>query len=209
VLVSIGALLISLRFVFQIWPWTFKVVSVSMSPTLEPGDAVFANRFAYWKTVPSNGDLVVFRFPTQDKNNPHYGKSFVFRVCAVAGDMVVIRNKQLFVNEVKEENPQVHFVDNEIIPKDSELIADFQQVWLAGRGSSFGMGIRDNFGPIKIPDSHVFVLGDNRDRTYDSRYWGPLPVCNIIGKATRVHPNNSDEPDGGRYMWPTAGLTTS
>lgn len=151
----------------------FKIPSGSMKETLKIGDHILVNKFIYGvklpfiqKTIipigePERGDIIVFRFP-EDPD-----KDFIKRVVGVAGDVVEIRDKDLFVNGKPADYEQAIFTDNRIIPGTIQA--------------------RDNFGPFTVPDRHVFVMGDNRDHSYDSRFWGPVDLREVKGEAFIIY----------------------
>jgi len=166
------ALLIALvirTFVVQ----AFKIPSGSMIPTLEIGDHILVNKFIYGFripytrirllpfTKPERGDVIVFVYP-EDKS-----KDFIKRVIAVGGDTVEIRDKKVFINGKPWDDPHAFFTDPRIIPR--------------------GMDPRDNFGPVKVPEGELFVMGDNRDNSRDSRYWGFVHVGEVKGKAFLIY----------------------
>ena len=142
-----------------------------MLPTIQIGDHIFVNKLAYAVRLPligtelfslrepSRGDVIVFVRP----GDP--GTDLIKRVVAVAGDTVEIRNKQLFVNGEPVSEPHAQFTDAAVIQN----------------------GPRDNLGPVVVPEGRFFVLGDNRDRSYDSRFWGFANVAAIKGKAMFVY----------------------
>jgi signal peptidase I len=144
----------------------FKIPSGSMIPTLLVGDHILVNKFVYGVKNPITGtvwiglgeperqDVVVFRYP----ENP--SQDFIKRVVGLAGDTVKIVNKQVYVNDMPVEEPFAVIMDPEVLPT-----------------------ARDNFGPITVPADAVFVLGDNRDNSHDSRFWGSVPLRDIKGKA--------------------------
>ena len=145
----------------------FKIPSGSMKPTLEIGDHLLVNKFIYGVRVPFIGqrvldfhtpqrdDVIVFIYP-QDET-----KDFIKRVKALPGERVEIRNKQLFVDGERIEDLYGHFEDE----------------------SGAMRNPRDNFQSFVVPEGHVFVMGDNRDYSHDSRFWGPVPIDDILGKA--------------------------
>jgi signal peptidase I len=153
----------------------YRIPSESMENTLLVGDFLMANKFIYGAYVPFThwrlpalreprpGDVVVLRF-TEDRR-----KIFIKRIVASGGDTVEIIAKKVFVNhaEVAEPSSAVHF-DGITIPR--------------GVGQP-----RDNFGPLLVPTGEYFVLGDNRDNSADSRYWGCVPGDLIIAKAFLIH----------------------
>ena len=166
------ALLIALfirTFVVQ----AFKIPSGSMLPTLQIGDHILVNKLAYGVRVPfleeqlarfgtpKPGDVIVFVYPVDPS------KDFIKRVVGVPGDVIEIRNKRVFVNGVPRDDPHAYFAD--------------------GQDDARGGMPRDNFGPVTVPRDHVFVMGDNRDRSYDSRFWGFVSFDEIRGKAILIY----------------------
>ena len=147
----------------------YKIPSGSMIPTLLVGDYLLANKFIYGEKVPftdkkllvlrkpEKGDIIIFPCPEE----PH--KDFIKRVVAVEGDVVEERNKRLFINGKPSGEAYVQHTDNLLL------------------------GQRDNFGPYIVPPGKVFVMGDNRDNSFDSRYWGYVDIHNIKGKAFIVY----------------------
>jgi len=146
----------------------FKIPSGSMLPTLQIGDHLLVNKFIYGLRIPFLGtrifdfhsperdDVIVFIYP-QDPS-----KDFIKRVEGLPGDRVELRNKTLFINGEKVKDPHAHY--EKISPR-------------------LARTPRDNFPPFVVPEGHVFVMGDNRDHSHDSRFWGPVPINDILGKA--------------------------
>ena len=149
----------------------FKIPSGSMEDTLLIGDHILVNKFIYGirmpfsnQTIvsisePKRGDIVVFKFPQDPKMD------FIKRVVGIPGDTVECRNKVVYVNGEPEAN--VHAVH-----KDAFIL----------RGNP-----RDNFGPIKVPENSLFVMGDNRDRSNDSRFWKFVSYSQLRGKAFMIY----------------------
>jgi signal peptidase I len=147
----------------------FNIPSGSMEPTLVVGDYLLVSRLSYtvkapftdivlfnlWEPKP--GDTVVFRFPLD------HSKDFVKRVVAKGGDTVEIRDKIVYVNGQTISVPSARFTSQADIP-------------------AF-LSPRDNFGPITVPPGSYFVMGDNRDNSFDSRFWGFVKRGDLIGKA--------------------------
>lgn len=154
----------------------YRVSSASMEGSLFEGDYIFVNKMAYdFGNEPQLGDIIVFKYP----NNPE--KEYIKRITAIGGDVVQIADKIVYVNEEVAAIP-VHsqHIDKRIIPGD--------------------LSFRDNFGPYEILPEEYFVLGDNRDDSRDSRFWGSVPHENIIGKAVFVYWSwtpNKDAPEWG------------
>jgi signal peptidase I len=136
------------------------------------GDQIIANKFIYGLRMPftnatiipisepERGDIVVFK-------PPHKKVDYIKRVVGVAGDIIQIKNKILFVNGKKVVNGYERHVDSRIY-------------------SSIDTN-RDNFGPYKIPDNSLFMMGDNRDNSDDSRFWGTVNLSNVKGKAMIIY----------------------
>jgi signal peptidase I len=141
----------------------YRVSSSSMEDALLEGDYIFVNKLAYdYGSDPKVGDIIVFKYP----NNPE--KEFIKRIIALPNQTVQIADKVVYVDEEVAKIPvYVKFMDKRIIPGD--------------------LSFRDNFGPYKVPPEEYFVLGDNRDDSRDSRFWGTVPRENIIGKAVFVY----------------------
>ncbi len=168
---ALGLALLLALFIRSFVVQAFKIPSGSMLPTLEVGDHLLVSKFLYGIRVPlwgerlfdfkkpERGDVVVFVYP-QDRS-----KDFIKRVQGLPGETIELRNKVLYVNGRRVDDPR----------------AFYRPVALDGpRG---GRHPRDNFGPVVIPEGHVFVLGDNRDHSHDSRFWGTVPIKDILGKA--------------------------
>lgn len=151
----------------------FWVPSGSMLPTIQIGDHIFVNKLAYSVRLPlvgtelahvgdlERGEIVVFVSPSDRSTD------LIKRVIAIPGDTVEIRDKKVFVNGEPIDDPHAHFSDATIIPERS--------------------GHRDNMPPLKIPEGKFFVMGDNRDRSFDSRFWGLANVADVKGKATFIY----------------------
>jgi signal peptidase I len=136
----------------------YKVPSGSMEDTLLVGDHFLACRFYYRITDPKPGDVIVFQYPLDT------GRDFVKRVAAVGGQTIEIRDKQVLIDGVLAPHPgEAKHIDSRIYRR--------------------GISTRDNLGPLTVPPGYVFVLGDNRDNSQDSRYWGLLDRRLIKGKA--------------------------
>lgn len=138
----------------------FKIPAASMEPTLKIGDHIFVDRRPSART-PSRGDLIVFQFPRDPK------VEFIKRVAATAGDTLEIRNKVVYVNGSPIEELYAMHSDNRTI--------------------SAGGEPRDNIGPTVIPPGSYFVLGDNRDNSFDSRYWGIVSSEQVRGTARTIY----------------------
>jgi signal peptidase I len=179
----------------------FKIPSGSMRNTLCEGDHIFVNKFFYGFRIPfkyvgkryaalrsiKRGDVVVFQCPPEGLQKTRV--DFIKRCVAIGGDKVEIRDKKLYVNDLIIEEPYVIHSDNRIIGK-SELFddqdqEDYQKSWEEGKFCLTDTA-RDNFGPVIVPQGYYMVMGDNRDNSYDSRFWGPLSDEYVKGKAIFV-----------------------
>jgi len=151
----------------------FKIPSGSMLPTLQIGDHLLVNKFIYgtkipfkdsrvlaWKVI-KKGDIVVFKFP-KDRSI-----DYIKRVVGTAGDTVEVLNKKVLINGEAVDDSNAHFTSSSILPA---LV-----------------GPRDNYGPVKIPQGKIFVMGDNRDNSYDSRFWGFVDKNDVLGKALVIY----------------------
>jgi len=144
----------------------FRIPSASMEDTLLIGDFLFITKFEYGAKIPLTdvrlpglreprpGDIIVFRFPGEGRR-----VDYIKRCVAVAGQTVEMRRKQLYVDGVLQDEPYVKHVAAGYNP------------------------LRDDFGPITVPPGHLFMMGDNRDQSNDSRMWGTLPMEEVHGRA--------------------------
>jgi len=151
----------------------FKIPSGSMLPTLQVGDHILVNKFIYGVRLPffgkrvlsgsnpQRGDVVVFVYPVDPS------KDFIKRVVAVGGDVIQIRDKHVYINGEVWDDPHAFFVD--------------------GEARGHGSNPRDNYGPVTVPPGHLFMMGDNRDRSYDSRFWGFVDLDEVKGKAFLIY----------------------
>ena len=152
----------------------FKIPSGSMIHTLLVGDHILVNKLAYgirnpftralWvkTTEPHRGDVAVFIFPL-DRS-----KDFIKRIIGLPGDTVEVREKVVYVNgRPFPDPPGVQHTDPRVLPAE--------------------LSPRDNMGPVTVPPGSVFVMGDNRDQSYDSRFWGFVPIRDLKGKAMVIY----------------------
>lgn len=162
----------------------YKIPSGSMEPTLLIGDHILVNKLIYGLRLPDSifglkipgvpwgqyvfglepvhrGDVVVFVFP------PDPTKDFIKRVIGVAGDTVQVKNGIVFLNGKQMDDPHAHF---EVTPQDRSP-----------------MSPRDNFGPVTVPPNKLLMMGDNRDRSYDSRFWGFVDTNEVEGRAILIY----------------------
>ncbi|MBU4371197.1 MAG: signal peptidase I [Proteobacteria bacterium] len=162
----------------------YKIPSGSMKPTLLIGDHILVSKFNYGVRLPllrstliplgtpKRGDIVVFIYP-EDRS-----KDFIKRLIGLPGDTIEIRNKKILLNGLPWSDTRGVYVDNLII--------------------SGAVQPRDNFGPATVPEGSLFVMGDNRDESYDSRFWGFVPMKDVLGKALIIYWSWNRENNGVR-----------
>lgn len=136
---------------------TFRVPSASMSPALKSGDYFVAKLERHGVKHPERGDVVIFPFPEDTS------KTFVMRIIGLPGERIQIKNKAVFINDRRVDDPWGGHLSAATLPESTSP--------------------RDFFGPITVPEGAVFVLGDNRDYSLDSRFWGFVSTREILGKA--------------------------
>ncbi len=158
----------------------YKVPTGSMQPTLKPGDFIFSYRLAY-KTGKKikRGDLVTFTYPHQSD------VTFVKRIIALEGDHVRIAKGHLFLNEEEARYLLIDQPDANPNPAVFELYSEVTSEMNHQIILSKATGEKD-FGPFVVPPGEVFLLGDNRDASDDSRYWGTVPVNSIQGQVNFI-----------------------
>lgn len=168
----------------------FQVPTGSMIDTILPGDFLLVEKVTYRFDKPGAGDIVVFIPPHNPKTK------FVKRCVANAGDTVEIIDRVLYVNNKKSPHQAAQFFYPESSPKNPFLPKDidgYTKVWLNGdhlqrmNNGRYLFEIIDDFGPIQVPENTFFALGDNRDQSEDSRFWGPVPLENVAGRPTFVY----------------------
>ncbi|HOX22405.1 MAG TPA: signal peptidase I [Elusimicrobiales bacterium] len=187
----------------------FKIPSGSMRDTLLEGDHLFVNKAVYGMKIPltgkrvlkyrevQRGDVIVFAFPSNSPSELHcggsqYGKDFIKRVIGLPGESVEMREGVLYVNDKPVPNETyVKYSDPVRIPgpeRKSIGPKEYQDLWESRNlGRAYGEAIRDTFGPVKVPQKSYFAMGDNRDHSCDSRFWGPVPESNIKGRALFIY----------------------
>lgn len=165
IVIAIILALIIRTFIVQ----AFKIPSGSMEDTLAVGDHILVNKFIYGTKIPftdksilkirdpKRGDVIVFEYPEDPS------KDFIKRIVGTPGDVVQVRDKKVYINNQLYENPHEVHKETEIIPK--------------------AQNPRDNTKQITVPPDAYFVMGDNRDRSYDSRFWGFVKNEKIKGLA--------------------------
>ncbi len=166
----VTALLLAL-FIRAYFIQAFKIPTGSMIPTLLVGDHILVNKFLYGVRLPfsenkilamkkpKRGDIIVFKYPEDPK------RDFIKRVIAVEGDMIDEKNRTVFINGRPVEEIYARHTDEKMS----------------------GAEPKDNFGPLIVPKDKYFVMGDNRDQSYDSRFWGFVDTNEIKGKALIIY----------------------
>ena len=170
----------------------FKIPTGSMENNLLVGDHLLVNKFIFAPTATPyeqsvlpieeirRGEVIVFKFP-QDPE-----RDFIKRVIGLPGETVEIRNKRVFVDGSPLNEPYVHFL----------------QPPVSGNAEVASYDVRERYGPVTVPPDHYFMMGDNRDNSEDSRYWGFLPRRYVKGKALMVYWSY----ESGRDEVPEAGV---
>jgi signal peptidase I len=182
----------------------YKIPSGSMIPTLFIGDHIFVNKFAYGfkipfteffldkpiyvstQSLPTRGDVIVFRYPRDESIN------YIKRVIGLPGDRIAIREKVLYVNDrpVAIEPMKNDHMESGIENDDDRRVLSLFQEKLEGAPHPvlYNMTslLNSDYGPVEVPEGKILALGDNRDRSSDSRIWGFVPLENIKGKAMFV-----------------------
>ncbi|CAI2717427.1 signal peptidase I [Nitrospina watsonii] len=171
----------------------FKIPSGSMEDTLLIGDHLLVTKFTYGihipnevpllniqlfpdylllQETPERGDIIVFKYPLDES------KDFIKRVIGLPGEKLEVRHQQVYINDRRLEEPYAHHTE----PPSLERIPE-----------------RDDVGPVMIPEGHVFVMGDNRENSHDSRKWGFLDLDKVRGKAQWIYWSWNNENGGVRF----------
>ena len=159
----------------------FQIPTGSMEPTLLVGDFLLVNKLIYASTLSPleekilprrsirRGDIIVFKYPNE------LSKDYVKRAIGFSGEKVQIWDKKVYINDAPlDEKYKVHS-DGQILPSTAD--------------------IRDNYGPVIVPEGSIFAMGDNRDNSQDSRYWGFLPQSYVKGRPWVIYFSYKAEPD--------------
>jgi signal peptidase I len=156
----------------------FKIPTGSMEENLLIGDHLLVNKFVFGPTASTveqrvlpideieRGDVIVFKYPVEPE------RDFIKRVIGLPGEMVEVRERKVYIDGKPIEEPYAHY----LLPASS---SDYHEV------TSFD--VRERYGPVTVPPNQYFVMGDNRDNSQDSRYWGFLPRENVKGKALLIY----------------------
>jgi signal peptidase I len=158
----------------------FKIPTGSMEPNLLIGDHLLVNKFVFAPAARLDRpilpigtihrrDVIVFKYPEEPE------RDFIKRVIGLPGETVELREKKVYVNGTALDEPYAHF----LAPPSGAGASEYHEV------TSFD--VRERYGPVTVPPDHFFVMGDNRDNSQDSRYWGFLPRDYIKGKALVIY----------------------
>ena len=169
----------------------FKIPTGSMEPNLLIGDHLLVNKFVFAPTLsgaeravlPSadirRGDIVVFKYPEDPE------RDFIKRVIGLSGETIELRDRRILVNGRAIDEPYAHYL---LVPQGFTGVDSAQD------------DVRVRYGRVVVPAGSVFVMGDNRDNSQDSRYWGFLPKDNIKGKALMIY-WSFDSSEGGLNLF--------
>ena len=153
----------------------FKIPTGSMENNLLIGDHLLVNKFVFAPTMTRleetllpidpirRGDIVVFKYPEEPE------RDFIKRVIGLPGETIELRKKRVYIDDTLLDEPYVHY----LVPPDEDEGGDFD--------------VRVRYGPVTVPPGHYFMMGDNRDNSQDSRYWGFLPQEYVKGRALFVY----------------------
>jgi signal peptidase I len=157
----------------------FKIPTGSMENNLLIGDHLLVNKFVFGPTASSveravlpigtlsRGDVVVFKYPEEPD------RDFIKRVIGLPGETVELRAKKVHINGTALDEPYVHFIEAPRSDSDNHEVTSFD--------------VRERYGPVTVPPNQYFVMGDNRDNSQDSRYWGFLPRDYVKGRALVIY----------------------
>jgi signal peptidase I len=164
----------------------FRIPSESMVPTLLVGDFLFVNKFEYGPKVPFThtrlpglrapriGDIIVFQYP----ENPR--QDFIKRCVATGGQTVEVRDKAVYVDGKPAAAADAHAYHMDPTVSCGPRVVPFP-------ADPALLTCRDNFGPYRVPPGYLFMMGDNRENSHDSRYWGPVPMDYVKGRAMFIY----------------------
>jgi signal peptidase I len=157
----------------------FKIPTGSMEENLLIGDHLLVNKFIFAPAATglegallpvksiNRGDVIVFKYPEEPD------RDFIKRVIGLPGETVEVREKKVYVNGTALDEPYAHYLLPVSTPSEFHEVTSFD--------------VRERYGPVTVPAGHYFVMGDNRDNSQDSRYWGFLPRDFVKGKALVIY----------------------
>ena len=170
--IAVALALFVRTWVFQ----AFKIPTGSMEPNLLVGDHLIVNKMVFAPAVTGlerailpgrpmrRGDIIVFKYPKEPE------RDFIKRVIGLPGDRLELRHKKMYINGEPVDEPFAHFL-TPVPPADAPRSDD----------------VRDDYGPVTVPANQYFMMGDNRDNSEDSRYWGFLPAGYVKGQALFIY----------------------
>ncbi len=180
----------------------FRIPTGSMKDTLLVGDFLFVNKFIYGAETPEHipvlditlptiklpglrqpqrGDIIVFKYPLDEKLD------YIKRCIGLPGDTLEMRNGEVFINNKPE--GKITFLQKKFDESEGRYVNYYRVQTANGKDYTIRRyeGFHPRFGPVVVPPKHLFMLGDNRDNSQDSRYWGYLPMKNIRGQALIIY----------------------
>lgn len=187
----------------------FKIPSGSMEGTLQVGDFLLVNKLVYGAEVPfthkrlprlrepQRGDVIVFEYPEDPTKN------FVKRLIGVPGDTVEMRDAMLIRNGAVVKEKYVEHTEPDMDPAPEDFRWQKDYVLRTGATASGYHPSRNNWGPLVVPKGNYFVLGDNRDNSLDSRYWGFVPDSLVKGRPFVIYYSYSPDSSDGSFAWLT------
>jgi len=140
----------------------FRIPSGSMIPTLLVGDQILVDKLVYKFRKPERGDIIVFKFPKDET------RDFIKRLIGLPGDKLEVRNRIVYINNKRLNETAYAYHES-------------------SRQNEFHLDLQDNFGPALIPEKKYFMMGDNRENSQDSRFWGLLDEDKIVGRAFIIY----------------------
>jgi signal peptidase I len=138
----------------------FRIPSGSMIPTLLIGDQILVDKVAYYFRKPARGEIIVFKFPRDES------RDFIKRIVGLPGEKLEVRDRKVYINDI-------------LLEDGAYAYHQLNENWRVPP--------RDDFGPVNIPAGKYFVMGDNRENSQDSRFWGFLDEGKIIGRAFIIY----------------------
>jgi signal peptidase I len=175
--------------------WAVRVPTGAMANTIIPGDRLLVDKWA-WGEI-TRGEIVIFKYPKDPAVN------FVFRVVALPSENIQVRGKIIYINnkELPEQRVTVKpdVANSAVLEEVSSEGAGSYRVFYGSHESLLTSEPEVVFGgaqPFRVPENHYFVMGDNRDNSHDSRFWGPVPRESILGKPFMIYWSSDESGDG-------------
>lgn len=183
VVALIGLILIPTNELLRSYLKSFRIPTGSLKPTLLIGDFIVVDMYWAKRNSPRQGDIFVFKYPADPRLN------YIERCIGLPGDTIEIRHGSVLVNRMEEafqlltreyDSEEGHYV------LEYEVKSENRQPYQIRHYEDHDLNV-ETYGPVVVPDNHYFVMGDNRDNSSDSRYWGFVPRENIVGKAGIIY----------------------